>query len=115
MFFGFMACIGMGFGGYTDDALVFAFYWIAHAIPAVGGYTTCTFLIPIARWKEDGIACANLSPVVGSAVNAVSILEMGLYWCYVVGFEDVGQSHPFFFVAKLFLTLSCCILSHTEP
>lgn len=76
-------CVGMGFGGYIDDGLTFAFYWIAHAIPAVGGYTTCTFLIPIARFSESGVACAALAPVPGSAIQAVWILEAGLYWCYV--------------------------------
>lgn len=74
---------GMGFGGYIDDTVTFAFYWIAHAIPAVGGYTTCTFLVPIARFSEAGVACAALGPVAGEAINAVMILEMGLYWCYV--------------------------------
>lgn len=73
----------MGFGGYVDDGFTFPFYWIAHAIPAVGGYTTCTFLIPMARFSETGEACAALAPVVGSAVQAVYILHAGLYWCYV--------------------------------
>ena len=76
-------CIGMGFGGYIDDGLTFAFYWIAHAIPAVGGYTTCTFLVPMARFSDTGVACANLAPVAGEAIKAVFILEAGLYWCYV--------------------------------
>ena len=53
------------------------------AIPAVGGYTTCTFLIPIARFSESGVACAALAPVAGSVVNAVWMVEAGLYWCYV--------------------------------
>ena len=76
-------CVGMGFGGYIDDATTFYFYWIAHAIPAVGGYTTCTFLVPIARFSETGVACASLAPVAGSAIQAVFILEAGLYFCYV--------------------------------
>lgn len=76
-------CVGMGFGGYVDDGFHFPFYWIAHAIPAVGGYTTCTFLIPMARFSETGKACVALAPVIGSAVQAVYILHAGLYWCYV--------------------------------
>ena len=76
-------CVGMGFGGYIDDDFTFAFYWIAHAVPAVGGYTTCTFLIPLARFSETGMACAALSPVVGSVVQGVYIVHAGLYWCYV--------------------------------
>ena len=76
-------CIGMGFGGYTDDPAIFALYWIGHAVPAVGGYTTCTFLIPIARFSETGAACAALSPVVGSVVQWVFVVHAGLYFCYV--------------------------------
>ena len=29
------------------------------------------------------MACAALAPVTGSALQAVYILEAGLYWCYV--------------------------------
>ena len=83
-------CIGMGFGGYIDDEVTFAFYWIAHAIPAVFGYTTCTFLVPMARFSETGEACAALAPVAGSAIQAVFILEAGLYWCYVGNSESAG-------------------------
>ena len=82
-------CIGMGFGGYTDDDFLFAFFWIAHALPAVLGYTTCTFLIPIARFSESGNACAALAPVAGSALQAVYIVEAGLYWCYVCNMVSV--------------------------
>jgi len=76
-------CVGMGFGGYIDDNFTFAFYWIAHAIPAVGGYTSCTFLVPIARFSETGVACASLAPVAGSIIQVVYIVHAGLYWCYV--------------------------------
>jgi len=76
-------CVGMGFGGYTDDGLLFALYWIGHAVPAVGGYTTCTFLIPLARFSETGVACASLAPVAGSIVQAVYVVHAGLYFCYV--------------------------------
>ena len=76
-------CVGMGFGGYIDDNFTFALYWIAHAIPAVGGYTTCTFLVPMARFSETGIACATMAPVPGAAIQAVFLVEAMLYWCYV--------------------------------
>jgi len=76
-------CIGMGFGGYCDDTFLFTFYWICHAVPAVGGYSVCTLLIPLARFSETGIACATLSPVVGSVVQVVYIMHAGLYFCYV--------------------------------
>ena len=54
-----------------------ALYWIAHAIPAVGGYTTCTFLVPMARFSETGIACATMAPVPGAAIQAVFLVEEG--------------------------------------
>eukprot|EP00663_Eupelagonemidae_sp_cell21sb_P001042 gene1042-biopygen5772 len=76
-------CIGMGFGGYTEDPFLFLFYWVAHAWPAVFGYCTCTFLIPIARFSETGKACAALAPVIGSAVQIVYIIHAGLFFHYV--------------------------------
>jgi len=76
-------CVGMGFGGYIDDGFTFALYWIAHAVPAVGGYSVCTFLVPLARFSETGIACANLAPVAGSRLQVVYIVHAALYWCYV--------------------------------
>jgi hypothetical protein len=76
-------CIGMGFGGYTEDGVLFPFYWVAHATPAVLGYCVCTFLIPMARFSETGVACAALAPVIGSAVQAVYIVHAVLFFCYV--------------------------------
>ena len=76
-------CIGMGFGGVTDDAFLFAFYWIAHAVPAVGGYSVCTLLVPMARFSETGLQCAALAPVNGTRLQAVYILHAALYFCYV--------------------------------
>ena len=76
-------CVGMGFGGYIDDAFTFALYWIAHAVPAVGGYTTCTFLVPLARFSDTGVECATRAPVTGSVVQGVYIVHAALYWCYV--------------------------------
>jgi len=82
-------CIGMGFGGYTEDPVLFPFFWVAHAAPAVLGYCTCTFLIPIARFSESGIACAALAPGPGKAVQAVYIVHAGLFFCYVMNMLSV--------------------------
>ena len=82
-------CVGMAFGGYIDDPFVFTLYWIAHAVPAVGGYTSCTFLIPMARFSDTGMTCASLSPVVGSVVQAVYIVHAGLYFCYVCNMVSI--------------------------
>jgi hypothetical protein len=53
-------CVGMGFGGYTDDVFVFTLYWLLHL---VGGacYTVCTIMVPLARFSDDGQcnACAH--------------------------------------------------------
>lgn len=76
-------CIGMGFGGYTEDPVLFPFYWVAHAAPAVLGYCVCTFLVPMARFSATGKACAALAPVIGSAVQGVYIVHAGLFFCYV--------------------------------
>jgi hypothetical protein len=76
-------CIGMGFGGYTSDSVLFPFYWVAHAAPAVLGYCVCTFLVPMARFSDTGVACAALAPVIGSAVQCVYIVHAGLFFCYV--------------------------------
>ena len=65
------------------------FYWVAHATPAVLGYCTCTFLVPIARFSETGKACAALAPVIGSAVQGVYIVHAGLFFCYVANMLSV--------------------------
>merc|ERR1712216_408230 len=62
---------------------------IAHAVPAVAGYTSCTFLVPMARFSETGESCAALAPVVGSVVQGVYVVHAGLYWCYVVNMCSV--------------------------
>ena len=78
-------CVGMAFGGYTDDAKVFTLYWIAHAAGGVGGYTTCTLMIPIAMYSDEGAACAALHPVNGDRLNVVWIFNAALYFVYVGG------------------------------
>jgi len=108
-------CVGMGFGGYTDDAAVFAVYWIAHAVPAVGGYTTCTFLIPMARFSDSGMACASLSPVIGTIVQSVYVVHAGLYWCYVGNMVSVTYfsflKPSFDFTVKPVVALSALALA----
>jgi hypothetical protein len=78
---GFM-CVGMGYGGYTDDECVFPLYWFGHL---VGGacYTVCTICIPLARFDTNGEACAKLSPYHGDRVKVVYILHALLYFVYV--------------------------------
>ena len=76
-------CIGMGFGGYTEDSVLFPVYWVGHALPAVLGYCVCTFLVPMARFSDTGKACAALAPVVGTAAQGVYIVHAGLFFCYV--------------------------------
>jgi len=75
-------CVGMGYGGYTDDEFVFGLYWFGHLI---GGatYTICTILVPLARFSDDGELCAKINPVNGERVKAVYILHAALYLVYV--------------------------------
>ena len=47
-------CIGFSMGGYVDDACLFATYWIIHALVAVPGYSYATYLIPAARFSDEG-------------------------------------------------------------
>jgi len=82
-------CIGMGMGGYTEDSFFFPFYWLAHAFVAVGGYCSCTYLIPVARFSEEGEACAALSPVNGERTEYVFYLHAALFWVYVYSMLSV--------------------------
>ena len=81
-------CVGMGFGGYTDDSFVFALYWFAH-LAGGGAYTICTFLVPIARFSETGIACAALDPVGGSRLQVIYLAHAALYFVYVGGMLSI--------------------------
>jgi hypothetical protein len=82
-------CIGMGMGGYTGDAFLFPFYWIMHAIVAVGGYSSCTYLIPAARFSVEGENCAALAPVNGERLKYVFYLHAALYFVYVYSMLSV--------------------------
>ena len=82
-------CIGMGMGGYSGDGCLFAFYWIVHAIVAVGGYSSCTYLIPVARFSVEGEACAALAPVNGERLTYVFYLHAALYFVYVYSMLSV--------------------------
>lgn len=81
-------CVGMGFGGYTDDKIVFALYWLLHL---VGGacYTLCTILIPLEFWSDNGKECAALIPVNGNRLEAVYIMHAALYLVYVGGMLSI--------------------------
>jgi hypothetical protein len=45
-------CVGMGFGGYTDDAPVLALYWLLHLVGGAS-YTYCTIAIPLEIYGDD--------------------------------------------------------------
>mmetsp|Transcript_15215 Transcript_15215/g.28944 ORF Transcript_15215/g.28944 Transcript_15215/m.28944 type:complete len:168 (-) Transcript_15215:267-770(-) len=75
-------CVGMAYGGYTDDSLVFAIYWFAHLVGGAA-YTICTFTIPIARWSDKGKNCASLAPITGDRLELVYIFHALLYLVYV--------------------------------
>merc|ERR1712190_600652 len=81
-------CVGMGFGGYTDDIVTFALYWLLHL---VGGacYTICTFLVPIARFSDDGKLCAAYAPVNGDRIEVVYYMHAALYFVYVGGMLSI--------------------------
>merc|ERR1711988_1225096 len=70
-------CVGMGFGGYTDDKAVFALFWYLHL---VGGslYTASPVIIPVARYSDDGNKCSDLAPTNGERINAIWIMHAAL-------------------------------------
>jgi hypothetical protein len=82
-------CVGMGYGGYISDPLMFTFYWFAHLI---GGsfYTASTVIVPIAHFSDDGAACDALSPINGERLTAVYILHAALYLVYVGGMLSIS-------------------------
>eukprot|EP00929_Paragymnodinium_shiwhaense_P030328 TRINITY_DN17206_c0_g1_i1.p1 TRINITY_DN17206_c0_g1~~TRINITY_DN17206_c0_g1_i1.p1 ORF type:complete len:183 (+),score=14.34 TRINITY_DN17206_c0_g1_i1:60-608(+) len=92
-------CLGMGFGGYTDDVVTFALYWFLH-LAGGGCYTICTVLIPLARWSEEGKVCANLAKVNGDRVEVVYYMHAALYFVYVGGMLSITY---FSFVKPTFL------------
>eukprot|EP00472_Partenskyella_glossopodia_P012383 CAMPEP_0197528206 /NCGR_PEP_ID=MMETSP1318-20131121/24260_1 /TAXON_ID=552666 /ORGANISM="Partenskyella glossopodia, Strain RCC365" /LENGTH=165 /DNA_ID=CAMNT_0043083203 /DNA_START=88 /DNA_END=585 /DNA_ORIENTATION=+ len=75
-------CVGMGYGGYTDDGVIFPLYWFLHL---AGGacYTVCTIGLPVTRFSDEGKDCATLSPVNGDRLEAVIIMHISLYLVYV--------------------------------
>lgn len=87
-FFVAFLCVGMAFGGYVDDVTTFALYWFAH-LAGGGAYTIATFAIPIARYSEDGKACAALAPVVGDMTEVVYAVHAALYFVYVGGMLSI--------------------------
>ena len=98
-------CVGMGFGGYTDDPFVFALYWFAHL---VGGlcYTICTIVIPMERFSDAGMACAELNPVNGDRIQLVFIMHAALYVVYVGGMLSItyfSYIKPTYYGKKVFV------------
>jgi len=81
-------CVGMAFGGYTDDPVVFTLYWFLHL---VGGacYTACTILIPLERWSDNGKECAELNKINGDRLELVYIMHAALYLVYVGGMLSI--------------------------
>ena len=97
-------CVGMAFGGYTDDSCTFSLYWLAHL---VGGacYTICTVIIPMARFSDAGTECAALSPVNGDRLQAVYVAHALLYFVYVGGMLSItyfSYVKPTFFRSSQF-------------
>jgi len=81
-------CVGMGFGGYTDDKVVFTLYWLLHLVGG-GCYTVCTVLIPIERYSDGGKACAALALVNGDRIKVVYAMHATLYLVYVGGMLSI--------------------------
>ena len=71
----------------------------------VGGacYTACTAMVPLARFSDDGKACAALNPVNGDRLEAVFYLHAALYLVYVGGMLSITYFSflkPTFFAGK---------------
>lgn len=75
-------CVGMGYGGYTDDKILFTIYWFLHLAGGLS-YSYCTVAVPLARFSDDGKECAGLAPVNGDRVRAVWIMHAAYYLGYV--------------------------------
>jgi len=80
-------CVGMGFGGYTDDFGVFWLYWLLHLVGGAS-YSICTVLIPRAMYSDDGQDCLRYdegpySRVNGERLEYVYYLHAVLYLVYV--------------------------------
>jgi len=80
-------CVGMGYGGYTSDKVLFPLYWILHL---AGGlcYCYCTVAIPLEIYSDDGKACTKVSPT-GPTVEAVWILHAALFLGYVINMLSI--------------------------
>ena len=79
-------CIGMGFGGYTDDKTVFTLYWCLHL---AGGacYTYATFAVPLARFSDDGDRCNDSKQ--NDILELVYYMHAALYLVYVGGMLSI--------------------------
>ena len=81
-------CVGMAFGGFTESNFFFPFYWFFHLFVALG-YVLCTFTVPMARYSDDGEACALLSPTNGERLEVVYIVHAAFFFYYVFNMLSV--------------------------
>ena len=75
-------CVGMGYGGYTDDAYVFAGYWFAHLVGGAS-YSLYTVIVPLAIYSDEGKRCAAINTMNGERTSVLYILHAVLYLVYV--------------------------------
>ena len=81
-------CVGMAFGGFTDDKMVFTLYWFLHLLGGAS-YTLCTIYIPLTRFSTEGKACAALDTVNGDRLKVVYLTHAALYFVYVGGMLSI--------------------------
>lgn len=81
-------CVGMGFGGYIDDQRTFVLYWLLHLVGG-GCYIVSTITVPLARFSDDGEACAAISPINGDRLEHVYYLHAALFLVYVGGMLSI--------------------------
>lgn len=104
-------CVGMGFGGYTDDKTIFTLYWFLHLIGGAS-YTLCTITIPMSRFSDTGEECADLDRVNGNRIEVVYLMHAALYFVYVGGMLSITY---FSFVKPTFVLKGNTTVSSTAP
>ena len=92
-------CIGMGYGGYVSDSLLFPMYWLLHL---VGGclYIACTIGIPYTIFSSEGEDCKALNRPVGNALVAVYYVHAGFFMVYVASMLSITY---FSFIKSTFI------------
>ena len=91
-------CVGMAFAGFTESNFFFPFYWFFHLIVALG-YVLCTLTIPLARFSDDGVACALLNPTNSERLVVVYSVHAAFFFYYVFNMLSV----TFFSCGKTYL------------